>query len=69
MTETSKIPKAEVSNKSQLLKHIYIKKATDPDTVQPKLVKLSANIVASHLRNVINKNLERNSFSDGAKKA
>ena len=69
MTETSKIPKAEVSDKSQLLKHIYIKKTTGPDTVQPKLVKQSANIIASHLRNIINKDLERNSFSDGAKKA
>ena len=33
----------------------------------PKLVKLSANIVDSHLCNIINKVLESNSFSDGTK--
>ena len=67
MTETFEIPKAEVSDVNKLLKNINIKKATGPDTIPPKLVKLSANILDSHLCNIINKDLESNSFSDGAK--
>ena len=67
MTETFKIPKAEVSNINKLPKNINIKKATGPDTIPPKLIKLSANIADLHLCNMINKDLESNSFSDGAK--
>ena len=48
LSETFKIPKAKVSNISNLLKNINIKKATGPDTIPPKLVKLSANIADSH---------------------
>ena len=67
MTENLKISKAEVSDINKLLKNINIKKATGPDVIPPKLVKLSANIVDSHLCNIINKDLESNPFSDGAK--
>ena len=67
LTETFKIPKAEVSNIKKLLKNINIKKAAGPDTILPNLVKLSANIADSHLCNIINKDLESNSFSDEAK--
>ena len=68
-TKTFKMPEVEVSDINKLLKNINIKKATGPDTIPPKLVKLSANIVDSHLCNIINKDLESNSFSDGAKTA
>ena len=67
MTETFKIPKAEVSNIKKSLKNINIKKAAGPDTVLPKLVKLSANIADSHLCNIIHKDLKSNSFPDEAK--
>ena len=66
-TKTFKIPEVEVSDINKLLKNINIKKATGPDTIPPKLVKLSANIVDSHLCNIINKDLKSNYFSDGAK--
>ena len=36
LTETFKIPKAEVSDIDKLLKTINIKKATGPDTIPPK---------------------------------
>ena len=48
LAETFKIPKADVSGINNLLKDINIKKATVPDTIPPKLVKLSANIADSH---------------------
>ena len=67
MTETFKILKTEVSDINNLLKITNIKKARGPDTIPPKLVKLSDNIVESDLCNIINKDLESNSFSDGAK--
>ena len=35
LTETFKIPKAEVSHINKLLKNINIKKATGPDTIPP----------------------------------
>ena len=35
LTETLKIPKAEVSHINKLLKNINIKKATGPDTIPP----------------------------------
>ena len=61
-TKTFKIPEVEVSDINKLLKNINIKKATGPDTIPPKLVKLSANIVDSHLCNIIKKDLESNYF-------
>ena len=61
------MPKAEVSGINKLLKNINIKKATGPGTIPPKLVKPSANKVHSHLCNIMNKDLESNSFSEGAK--
>ena len=41
-------------------------KATGPDKIPPKIVILSANIIDSHLANIINYDLD-NSFSEGAK--
>ena len=67
LTETFKIPKSKVSDINQLLKNINIKKATCPNTIPPKLIKLLANTVYSHLCNIINKDLESNSFPDAAK--
>ena len=66
MTETFKIPKVEVLDINKLLKSINIKKATGPDTIPTKLVKLSAIIVDLHLCN-ISKDLEGNSFQMGQK--
>ena len=55
LTETFKIPKTEVSDINKLLNNLNIKKATGPDTIPPKLGKLSANIVDSYLCNIINR--------------
>ena len=45
------------------------RKATGPNKVPPKVVKMSANIVDSHLINITNSDLKRNAFSDVAKVA
>ena len=67
LSEKFEIPKAEVSDINSLLKRINIKKATGPDTIPPKLVKMSADIIDTHLCNIINKDIENSTFSDGAK--
>ena len=61
------LPKATVKDINKLIKQIDIKKATGPDTIPPKLVKMSANIIDKHLCNLINKNIETSTFPDGAK--
>ena len=62
-----KLPKAQVSDINSLLKGINIKKATDPDTIPPKLVRMSADIIDSHLCNLINMDIDNDDFSDGGK--
>ena len=62
------IKEATVSGINTLLKSVNTKKATGPDNIPPKLVKLSANVIDSHLCNIINKGLQNFSFPDAAKK-
>ena len=45
------------------------RKATGPDKIPPKIVKMSANIIDSYLTIIINSILKRNAFSDSAKVA
>ena len=44
-----------------------IKKSTGPDNIHPKIIKLSANAIDSHLTNIINSDIEENSFSESTK--
>ena len=61
------IKEVTVSDINTLLKSVNTKKATRPDNIPPKLVKLSANVIDSHLCNIINKDLQNSSFPDAAK--
>ena len=61
------IKEATVSDINTLLKSVNKKKATGPNNISPKLVKLSANVIDSHLCNIINKGLQNSSFPDAAK--
>ena len=45
------------------------KNATRPNKIAPKKVRLSANIIDSHLTNIINSDLLKDSFSEDAKTA
>ena len=62
-----KISKITPASYKLKIKGINTKKATGPDTIPPKLVKMSADIIDIHLCNIINKDVEKSSFSDGAK--
>ena len=55
---------AEQINK--IIKKLNPNKTTAPDKISSKIV-ISANIIDSHLANIINHDLDNNSFSEGAK--
>ena len=63
------IPTAKTEDINKIIKNINPKKATGPDKIPPKIVRLSANIMDSHLMNIINNDLSNNSFSNDAKAA
>ena len=56
---------AEQINK--IIKKLNPNKTTARDKISSKIVILSANIIDSHLVNIINHDLDNNSFSEGAK--
>ena len=63
------IPTAKVEDINKIIKNINPKKTTGPDKIPPKIVRLSANIIDSHLMNIINNDLSNDSFSNEAKVA
>ena len=63
------IPTAKIEDINKTIKNINPKKTTGPDKIPPKIVKLSANIIDSHLMNIINNDLSNNSFSNEEKVA
>ena len=52
-----------------MIKGLSSKKATGPDKIPVKIVKLAANVIDSHLTNIINDDFSNNAFSDSAKLA
>ena len=65
---TFDFPKAEVADFNSLLKQRDPKKATGPDIIPPKFVKMSANVMEKHLCNIINMDIA-NYVSDNTKAA
>ena len=66
---TFDFPKAEVADINALLKQTDPKKATGPDTIPPKLVKISVNLIEKHLCNIINMDIENYNVPDNTKVA
>ena len=69
MKREFKTEEAKFEQINKVLRNINSRKATGPDKIPPKIVKILANIIDSHLTNIINSNLKRNAFSDSAKVA
>ena len=63
------IPAATSEQINKTIKKLNAKKATGPDKIPPKIVRLSANIIDSHLTNIIDSDLLKDSFSEHAKAA
>ena len=60
---------ANVEQIINIIKSLNPKKATGPNKIPIKIVKLEASVIASHLTNIINNDLSINTFSDSAKLA
>ena len=69
MKKQFKIEEAKVEQINKILRNINARKAAGPDKIPPKIVKVSANVINSHLTNIINSDLKRNTFSDSARVA
>ena len=67
MKREFKTEEAKFEQINKDFRNINSRKATGPDKIPPKIVKILANIIDSHLTNIINSNLKRNAFSDSAK--
>ena len=69
MKKKFEIEEAKVEQVFKILRNVNSRKATGPDKTPPKIVKMSANSIDSHLTNISNNDLKRNAFSDSAKVA
>ena len=58
---------ATVDQINKIIRNLDAKKATGPDKIPVKVVKMSAYIINKRLTNIINNDLLRNPFSDSAK--
>ena len=63
------LPKANVSNINKIIKSLNTNKATGPDGISAKFVKMSASVIDCHLANIINNDISNNNYSDCAKTA
>ena len=61
------IPLATAEQINKIIQKLNPNKATGSNKIPPKIVILSANVIDSHLANIINFDLDNNSFSEGAK--
>ena len=61
------IPLATAEQINKIVKKLNPNKAKGPEKIPPKIVILSANIIDSHLANIINHGIDNNNFSEVAK--
>ena len=64
---TSEFPYATAEEINKSIKNINPKKATGPDKIPPKIIKVSTNIIDSNFTNIINKDIDNNRFSENTK--
>ena len=65
--DTFTFPKATQEEINSIIKSLNPKKATGPDGIPPKIVKLSSNVIDKYLTNIINNDLSQSCFSQNAK--
>ena len=61
------LPPASKEDINKIDKSLNVSKATGPDEVPLKIFKLSANFADKYLTSIINHDISRSYFSDGAK--
>ena len=67
--ESFDIPSTTTEEINKIIKELDSKKATGLDMIPPKIVKISAYVIDSHLANIINNDITKNVFSENAKVA
>ena len=62
-------PIEEVEDINKIIKSLNLRKATGPDGIPVKILKIARNVIDSHLTNIINRDIKENKFSEDAKTA
>ena len=62
-------PTAEVEDINKIIKSLTPRKATGPDGILVKILKIARNVIDSHLTSIINRDIKENKFSEDAKTA
>ena len=62
-------PTAEVEDINKIIKSLNPRKATGPDGIPVKILKIARNVTDLHLTNIINRDIKENKFSEDAKTA
>ena len=63
------LPHATTQEINRIINSLSSDKAIGPDAITVKFIKMSANVIDSHLANIINKDIDLNSYSESAKTA
>ena len=69
VTHNSKFNLPHSTNKEidKIINLLSSGKATGPDNIPVKFIKMSAKVIDSHLANIINKDIDLNRYSENAK--
>ena len=62
-------PTAEVKDINKIIQSLNPRKATGPDGIPVKILKIARNVIDSHSTNIINTDIKENRFSEDAKTA
>ena len=68
-TEPFSLPLASTEEVNKIIKNLDTTKATGPDKIPPKLVKLCADVLDEPLKNILNLHIKNNIFPENAKTA
>ena len=60
-------PAAKVTDVSKIIQSLNPRKATGPDGIPVKILRIARNVIDSHLTNIINRDIKENKFSEDAK--
>ena len=63
------MPHPSTKNINNIIKSLNVNKATGPDGIPAKFIRMSANVIDSHLTNIIDKDIDQNNYSENAKTA
>ena len=61
------LPETNVEEINKIIRSLNTCKATGPDCILAKILKLSANVIDNHLYNITNNDIFQNWFSENAK--